>query len=155
MKLQLESIKKTRRTLLEYIKDLNAEQLNKIPVGFNNNIIWNLTHLIAAQQGLCYMRAGLPVTTDAYIWDEYRSGTSPVKFIDAPEVAHIKHLMFSTIDKLEADLNSAIFNNYVPWKTRYDVELRSIDDALNFVLYHEGLHAGYVMALKRVVDSKF
>ena len=56
---QIEIIKKTRVSLLELVKDLSTEQLNKIPDGFNNNIIWNLAHMIAAQQGVCYVRAGL------------------------------------------------------------------------------------------------
>ena len=49
---QIETIRKTRSFLLDYIKELNIEQLNKIPAGFNNNIAWNLGHLVAAQQGV-------------------------------------------------------------------------------------------------------
>jgi len=50
MKKEIERLKKTRIFLLDLIKDLTTEQLNEIPKGFNNNIIWNLGHLIASQQ---------------------------------------------------------------------------------------------------------
>ncbi|HWD90430.1 MAG TPA: DinB family protein [Mucilaginibacter sp.] len=39
---QIDTLKKVRAVLLEGIKDLTTEQLNKIPQGYNNNIIWNL-----------------------------------------------------------------------------------------------------------------
>jgi hypothetical protein len=55
---KIDKIKKIRGLLLEQIADLTNEQLNTIPNGFNNNIIWNLTHSICAQQGICYLRGG-------------------------------------------------------------------------------------------------
>jgi hypothetical protein len=57
MKSQIEIIKKTRTFLLEQIKNLGNEEFNRVAEGFNNNIIWNLGHMIAAQQGICYKRA--------------------------------------------------------------------------------------------------
>ncbi|MGH2624736.1 MAG: DinB family protein, partial [Sphingobacterium sp.] len=57
-------IKRTRIKLFELIEDLNAEQLNQIPDGFTNNIIWNVGHMISSQQGLCYLKAGLRPCVD-------------------------------------------------------------------------------------------
>jgi hypothetical protein len=53
---KIDKIKKIRGFLLEQIADLTNEQLNTIPNGFHNNIIWNLIHSICAQQGICYLR---------------------------------------------------------------------------------------------------
>ncbi len=47
---KIEKIKKTRRFLLNLVSELSTDQLNEIPPDFNNNIIWNMGHLIAAQQ---------------------------------------------------------------------------------------------------------
>jgi hypothetical protein len=30
------------------------EQLNKIPEGYNNNLIWNIAHVVVVQQMLVY-----------------------------------------------------------------------------------------------------
>jgi len=60
-------------------------------------------------------------------------------------------MMFSTLDQLETDLNDNLFANYPSWATRYGVEIKSIDDAMHFLLFHEGLHAGYVTYMKRLV----
>ncbi len=49
MNKQIEILRNTRKHLLSFINDLSTEELNEIPQGFNNNIIWNLAHLTATQ----------------------------------------------------------------------------------------------------------
>jgi hypothetical protein len=147
----IEIIQKPRLHLLDVIKDLSIEQLNKIPAGFNNNIIWNLTHMISAQQGICYKRAGLEVPLDERFFMPYQSGAKPEKIVTAEEVEEIKGLFLSTLEQLKVDIQNNLFANYVPWTTRYGVDLNNIDDALTFLPFHEGLHSGYIWALKRVI----
>jgi hypothetical protein len=148
---QIEIIRKTRRFLLESLTNLTAEQFNHIPEGFNNNIIWNLGHMIAAQQGICYIRAGLaPHMSEDFI-NAYKSGTKPGDFIEEEGIVHIKELLFTTLDQLETDYKDQIFGGYTAWTTRYGVELASIDEAINFLQFHEGLHAGCSTVLKRLV----
>ncbi|MBS1526806.1 MAG: DinB family protein [Bacteroidetes bacterium] len=151
MNQQIDTLKKIRAFLLEGIKDLTAEQLNKIPAGFNNNIIWNLGHLIAAQQGMCYKRANLtPHITDEF-WEKFRSGSKPAGYIGADEIAKIKNQFLHTMDELDADFNKGIFGNYTAWTTRYGVEIASIGDALNFLPFHEGLHSGVITTMRKLV----
>ena len=45
---------------------------------------------------------------------------------------------------------SGIFLKFKPWDKRYGMKLNSIDDAINFIPFHEG-HIGYIMALKKLV----
>ena len=61
---KIENIKNTRRFLLDRVSELSSDQLNEIPTEFNNNIIWNLGHLIAAQQRICYIRSGLKINVE-------------------------------------------------------------------------------------------
>jgi hypothetical protein len=146
------TVLKTRLYLLDQVKDLTTEQLNKIPDGFVNNIIWHLGHMISSQQGLCYTRSGVPITVDDNYYTPYRPGTIPVNFVDTAEVAVIKELMISTLDQLDNDLSNAIFITYDGFESRYGILLDNITVAVDFVCYHEGLHAGFVMALKRAVS---
>ena len=68
MHAKIDKILKIRTFLLERIQSLNVGQLNKIPYAFNNNIIWNVVHQMAAQQGLCYLRSSnLPVINEKFI----------------------------------------------------------------------------------------
>ncbi|MGI4021264.1 MAG: DinB family protein [Janthinobacterium lividum] len=150
---QIEKTKSVRTYLLKLIEDLSIEQLNEIPEGFNNNIIWNLAHLTAAQQSICYKRSGLqPTVQDKYV-SPFLPGTKPENFVDSTDVETIKSLLISSLDTFESDYKKGFFTSYTPFVTRYGVELANIDDAVNFVLYHEGLHTGVIMALKRLVKK--
>ena len=149
----IDTIRVSRTMALNLIKDLSNEQLNQVPDGYSNNVIWNLAHLIAAQQGVCYRRAGLPLAViDEPFFEMYKPGTRPQQTVTEAEVEDIRQLSFSTLDKLEEDYNAGLFANYTPWTTRYGAELSTIDDALQFLLFHEGMHTGYMMALKRMLS---
>jgi len=150
----IETIRETRRSALECVKDLTIDQLNHIPNGFNNNIAWNLGHMVAAQQGVCYKRSG---DTPMHITDEffmaYKPGTKPERFIGQQEVDEIAQLMFTNLEQLSVDYQNNIFGPHPSWTTRYGVQISNLDEAINFLPFHEGLHFGYIMALKRVVTA--
>ena len=153
MKSQIENIKKTRTFLLEQIKNLSNEEFNRVAEGFNNNIIWNLGHMIAAQQGMSYRRSGLPTTLSDDFWEKFRSGSKPAGLISENEITQIKELLLTTLDKFEIDYDKKIFGNYTAWSTRYGIELASIDDSIEFLPFHEGLHAGTIIAIKKLVTK--
>jgi DinB superfamily len=140
--------RKVRQLLLDIVSNLTTEQLNHIPTGFNNNIIG---HVIAAQQGICYKRAGKPLQIEDSFFNNFKSGTKPTKFYDSIEINVIKGLAISTIDSFEKDYIQKQFEQYETWTTRFGAEITSIDVAAEFIFFHEGLHTGYVMALKKVL----
>jgi hypothetical protein len=151
MNFSIESLKGTRAFALRLIDGLSDEALNSIPEGFSNNIIWNLAHLVAVEQGILYKRsAAEPQLPDSFI-SKYTRGTSPEGNLSAADIAEIKSLLTSTLRQLEADFGNGVFANYNAWTTPYGVELRNIDEALQFLLFHEGMHCGYIMALKRAI----
>ncbi|MCW3091165.1 MAG: DinB family protein [Ferruginibacter sp.] len=153
MSKQLEILLQTRRNLLSLIDDLTIDQLNEIPAGFNNNIVWNLGHMIASQQGVCYLRAGLPLVVEEKYFESFKPGTRPSASINSDELDTLKALLLSTIDQLKADYENDLFKNYIPWTTRYNVPLSNIDETINFLTFHDGLHVGYIMALKHLVKQ--
>jgi hypothetical protein len=73
--------------------------------------------------------------------------------MDDDELAHIKQLLFITLDQLETDYNKQIFGNYTAWLTRLGDELTCIDDCLKFLSFHEGLHSDIIIALRRLVTG--
>lgn len=147
----IQIIAKPRVKVLEMIQTLTVEQLNVIPSGFNNNIIWNLGHMIAAQQGICYKRAGLDTVVDEAFFNRYKSGSKPEQFFDLAEFEKITGLFSSTLTQLEADLDTDMFANYPAWTTRYGADLRNVNEAVAFLPFHEGLHIGTVIAMSKIV----
>jgi hypothetical protein len=146
--------RKVRQLLLDTVSNLTTEQLNHTAHGFNNNIIWNMGHVIAAQQGICYKRAGKALQIDNIFFETFKPGTKPTTFFDSHDIDVIKSLALTTIDDFERDYIQKQFEQYETWTTRFGAEITSIDVAAEFIFFHEGLHTGYVMAMKKVLLAK-
>jgi len=151
MKREIEIIEKPRKMILGLISDLNIDQLNKIPAGFNNNIIWNLGHMIASQQGLCYKRTGVELRVTDDFFKTYVSGSKPERFITEAEYEEVEQLFFSTLEDLQTDYDAQKFDNYQSINTRYNIPVSNIDEAIAFLPFHDGLHIGYIMSLRKLV----
>lgn len=149
----IETIQATRKIFIQLMEGLSIDALNKVPEGFNNNIIWNFGHSIVTQQILCYKLANLPLKIDESYILKYSKGTKPEKFLDDNELAFLKQQAVSLMDELVVDMEKDVFNNFSTYTTSFNVELNSIDDAVKFLVMHEGLHLGYAMALKKLVNK--
>lgn len=148
---QIEIMRQPRIKILSVLETFSLDQLNTIPAGFNNNILWNLGHMIAAQQGVCYKRAGLDTWVADSFFQAYKPGTKPEGYIGQEQLDEIKELLMTSLDQLQADLQAGVFTNYPAWTTRYGAEIRDINDAIAFLPFHEGLHVGYIMGLRKLV----
>jgi len=148
---QITTLRKIRQFTLATIDGLSEAQFNQTPEGFNNNIIWNVAHMVAAEQGVCYLRAGLRTVVEKDFYNAYKPGAKPEKHIAMEEINEIKSLLLASLEKLEHDLQENIFGEYSPWATRYGVEIGNIDQALSFLPFHEGMHLGYIIALRRLI----
>ena len=147
----INQILNTRKFILDLVKDLTIGQLNKIPNRFNNNSIWNIAHLTAAQQNLCYVRSGLTVNVaDEYVLP-FLSGTKPEKYFDELEIESIYNNLLDSLEQFKTDYINGLFLEFEPWDKRYGMKLKTIEDAINFIPFHEGMHIGYIMALKKLV----
>ena len=144
----------TRAALKKIIENLSLTDLNAIPKGFNNNVIWNIGHIVVTEQLLVYKLSGLqPMVSDVLI-DKYKKDSKPDGKASQEEVNEIKDLLLSTIERTAKDYKNGAFKTY----NEYTVSttgntLKNVDDALNFALLHEGMHVGYILALKRALKN--
>lgn len=142
----------SRELLQKFIENHTLEQLNKIPEGFKNNIIWNIGHVIVTQQLLAYKLSGLAmmVTDDMVV--KYQKGSAPQGSVSQEEVEVIKNLLFTTITKTQEDLDNGLFQNYMEYTvSTANFTLKSIDDAMQFNNFHEGIHIGIILQLRKFV----
>ena len=136
------------------LETTSLEDLNKIPSGFNNNIIWHVGHILVTQQALVYKLSGLETMVNEELIQKYRKGTKPESLVSQKEVDEIKGLLFKTIEKTHQDYLNGVFENYQEYTVSTTGNtLKSVDDALHFALFHEGLHIGYIMSLLRAVKA--
>ena len=142
---------KSRKFLKDLLENLTLEQLNKVPEGFNNNIIWNVAHTIVTQQLLVYKLSAMPMIVSDDLVEMYRKGTKVERDVTQAEVDLIKGLLFSTIEKTKEDYENRIFRTYHEYTVTTKSTLTNVDEAIAFNNFHEGIHLGYVLALKRCV----
>ncbi len=151
MSKSFELLKATRTNVLKVVNNHTLEELNIIPPGFNNNIVWNLGHIIATQQLLTYKMAGLPMTIhDDYI-NKYRKGTKPEGNVNETEFVALKELLFSTIEKTEEDFKASLFSEYKSYETSYGFNLTDIESAIEFNNAHEAMHFGNILSMKKLI----
>ena len=151
MQEQFEMLDLSQQNFIKMLDSLSLEQINKIPQGYNNNLIWNFAHVIAVLQLLCYLRAGLPLPLDEHFVMMYKAGTKPASAVTAEEYATIKVYASEGLNKLRADYKAGVFKAFKPYKTLVGLEMNTIEFVITYVLHHHGIHTGYVAAIKKLV----
>lgn len=134
-----------------FLENYSLEQLNKIPTGFSNNLIWNIGHIIVAQQGLVYRLSELPMYISTEMVDIYKNGSKPTGKTSQVEVDELKLLLFNLLEKTKADFADGKFITYNEFTTSTGFHLASTKDAIEFNNYHEGLHLGFMMNIRKFV----
>jgi len=147
----LDVLKATRKNIFKSVEHLSNEQLNIIPDGFNNNLIWNLGHVIVTHQLLCYNLAGeMPHVSNEMI-SAYRKGTRPDGIVSDAGIKEIKELAFSTLDLFQKDIDNKLFKNYKDYPTSYGITLTTFEDAAIFNNVHEAMHLGNILSIRKLV----
>jgi len=137
-----------RTLLLKFLDKFSLDQLNTIPKGYRNSIFWNIAHTIVTQQLLTYGLSKQPLLIEDDLVTNYKKGTATVHKATEKELVRIKSLLFSTLEQTRIDYDNGYFKNYTPYTTSLKVTLSSIDEAISFNMFHEGIHLGYILAMK-------
>ena len=151
MKTQLEILIKSRELVLKAIDDLTIEQVHTIPKGFKNNIAWNVAHIVVTQQLLQYRMSGINCLVPEDLITDFRKGTSPERKFNDEEFDEIKELLIALPETLIEDYEAGIFENYEEYQTSTGFVLDSLEAAIAFNNYHEGMHLGIILSLKKLV----
>lgn len=151
MNKQFEILRQSRKLILSSIENLSIEQLNKIPEGFNNNIAWNVAHLVVTQQLLCYKLSELECLISNDMIERFQKGTFPKRPVLEDEFLDIKKLFLELPNKLEEDYKNQKFKKYLSYKTSVNITLNSIEDGIEFNAYHEGIHLGIILQLLKFI----
>lgn len=151
MNTQIILLNQSRKFILEKINHLSIEQLNKIPKGFSNNIVWNVAHLVVTQQILCYKFSNSEMLVSNELVNAYKKGTKPEKFVTETEWESIKNQFVQLPKKFKKDLENHLFHSYTEYETSLGVTLKNINDATIYNTHHEGIHFGTILQLIKLV----
>ena len=148
-----EFIINSRKAFIKLVDSLTIEQLNKIPAGYNNNVIWNFGHIVVSTQTLCYVRTGVLADATTVKFNEYyKKDTRPTYTVTAAEVAELKAIALDSIERIKEDYNNGNFSTITPFSTAtYGVQLNSVEEILITTIGHDNVHYGYASALKKLL----
>lgn len=146
----IKMLKAERQLILRVIENLSDEQFLKIPAGRNNNIIWNLGHIIVTQQVLHYTLSRLELKIPKEMASMFRTGTNPGLWKETPNITELKSHLIEIPDKFLEDYENGLFKEFRPYKTSTGVELNSFEDSVAFNFFHEGAHTGIILGLVKM-----
>lgn len=141
----------SRELFAAYFDNYTLEQLNRIPQGFSNNLIWNIGHIIVSQQLLVYTGSGNAPLVSQELINKYMRGTRPEADVTQQEADEIKSLLFEPVLQTEKAYAAGVFTSYSPRKTQLGFDLQTVEDAIAFNNYHEGIHLGMMMNIRKFI----
>ena len=83
--------------------------------------------------------------------EQYKRGTKPEADVTQEEVDLIRSLLFETINKTETDFNNGIFKHYQEFTAISGFTMTNVQDAISFNNYHEALHTGVIMGIRKFI----
>jgi len=140
-----------RKNLLSILESTPREDLLLIPQQFRNNIWWNIAHIVVTQQLLVYKFSGVPMLVSDELVAKYMKGTVPDGSATETEMKQISDVLVSIIERTTEDYESRLFKEFKAYTTSAKVSLNNVEDAIRFNNFHEGIHLGSILALKKMV----
>jgi hypothetical protein len=151
MNATLELTRTSRLILSQILPNYTLAQLNKIPPGYSNNLIWNIAHVIVVQQMLVYGLSGLPMKISNEMVEKYKKGSKPEQDATQEEVDDIQSLLLTTIDQTAIDIENEVFKTFKEYPTSTGFTLKNAQDAMSFNNFHEGIHLGVIFSIRKFV----
>ncbi len=135
----LTKLEELRTRLLKCTKHLTTQQINYIPPGFKNNIIWNIGHELAVSDDILY--GNIESMKPQYPFDitKFKKGSKPEQIVDTDTVASIKEAFGATVPNFLRLMSQASLAHP---ELQYDKVVRRIisNASLSFLIFHEEMH---------------
>ncbi|WP_431124974.1 DinB family protein [Flagellimonas flava] len=153
MEKQFDILLKNRIIFKCFLDQTPKEDLFRIPNGFKNNIWWNIAHAMVTQQLLIYKLSGVDFDIEEELIDKYRKGTVPDGVPSESEFNKVSEYIISTVEQMQKDYAEGLFTNFESYITTPKVGLETVEDAIAFLTFHDGIHLGAILAIQKVLRA--
>ena len=146
--------------MIDLLRGHSLAQVNRVPEGFRNNLIWNARHCYVSLHLLVFVRNGATADemaalgytppTEAEV-AAYRKGTAPDGDVAAAEVAQAVARLgeMAWAGRLTEDFVAP--DRYDAYDTSWGVRIRGAAEAIAYVNMHEGMHLGVMLAQRKLL----
>ena len=81
--------------------------------------------------------------------EAFRKGSKSEADATKEDLELLKEQLFSIINQTEEDFRSGLFKSCTAYTVSTKSKLTTIEEALEFNNFHEGIHLGYILAMKK------
>lgn len=141
----------TRFHMMRELEGLTDEQMLHIPEGRDDNILWNVGHLLCSLSRLTYVFSGHPLPIPEGYLALFGKDTSARDWKQNPDIQAVVDRFTELPDQIEHDYREGIFAAYKSLQIVPDNDIASVEEAIAFHCFHEGLHIGKVLTLKEAM----
>ena len=142
-----------RGFFLKSIGDLSDDQLLEVPEGFNNNVLWNVGHILHSHYGLTYSPCGVDSPLpDSYV-QLFKGGSSPSDWSETPNIVEIMDRFKAQGKQIQEDYAAGKLTNYKKVELFEGYALENIDEALGFNIFHESIHVSTVGKMVKALNA--
>ncbi|MEO7582592.1 MAG: DinB family protein [Ferruginibacter sp.] len=146
----LELLEKKRTVLLKETAHLTTDQYNLVPLGFNNNIIWNMGHSLVVSESLLYSNAPFKGPLHEFDIEGFQKGTKPELAINGHGISLIRKALSDTGPLFKKSFDDFLSANVQDLQDPTGSGAVS-EKYLQFMLFHEDMHLGTIQRLLKYV----
>ncbi|GIO34672.1 MULTISPECIES: DinB family protein [Paenibacillus] len=141
---------KNRNTVISKVENLPADKRIVVPQGFNNNIHWQLGHLLTVTSAILFRFSG----RDSVVPDDYQAffgnGTKPADWNGEPPAWDTLIQGLTEQCKLIEDTFTGKLGEPLAIKDNF-AKAETVGEAFAVNLGHENYHLGMINAMLRVL----
>ncbi|MCG7218148.1 DinB family protein [Paenibacillus mucilaginosus] len=140
-----------RDSTIKQVKEISEEEARTVPRGFNNNILWNLGHILLVHEKFSFALANEKMELPKHFAEVFAPGTMPEHWgTQVPGLNEILLLLSMQIERTGQTLEHRLEEKLEePFVTSAGLELLAVKECLSFCIYHEGMHFAAIKAIKQ------
>jgi hypothetical protein len=140
-----------RSRTVKWIEALDPTIVDEMPVNYINTIHWHVGHILLVQDRLTLRLMGGTIGFP----DEYTAwfgpGTKPADWqTQPPAVELLLQELREQTERLQSFISGKLPDKLAIPFLHYE----NLEESLGYSIYHEGVHLGYMMGLKRAIEAK-
>lgn len=143
-----QQFQRTRKALAETLEGISEETLSIVPNGFNNNIHWEVGHILTAgEMFLFYGEGTLPENYQAL----FGYGSKPADWKeDVPTLAVLMQQLEEQLKRIETIPNEK-FGQKLPKPVLGN---ETFGELAAMGAFHEAMHLGQIQAMRRLIEGQ-
>jgi hypothetical protein len=143
-----------RNNTIKFGETVEGGALQEVPNGFNNNILWNLGHLIVATENLLFKASGRETHHPEGYEEAFGGGTSPKTWTAEPATKNevLSHLVEQS-KRISTTFEGHVGDALPKELTIAGIEMKTVRDLLEFTMIHETMHFTTIRLYNKILKG--